>query len=280
MRPTSKFFSLALCLLVPFGVAHGQSRLRLIAANSLVAPDLADITSASSRYFSPEILSPGPESLPRMAPELALARYQVRAHQQLTQMASYSAVTRISAELSDLNQSAEFELQRHYSAPRSLQFTPIRFSGDDFVKHNVINRLLQQEVEHVEKDEAGKTAVVDENYKFSYRGDSEIDGHSVHVYQVKPRGKSALAGLFKGKIYLDVFTGAMRRTEGVLVKSPSFFIRKIEFSSDYDDFAGLSLPVEVHSVASTRALGKAVVNISNHDYSFAPASPLLAQTQP
>jgi hypothetical protein len=279
MRPTSKSFVRAVCLLlVCFGVAQAQTGGRLVAANSLVAPDLAETSAGSAHYLPPEIFSAGPESLPRMAPELTLARYESRAHQQLTQMASYSAVTRISAELSDLNQHAEFELERRYSAPRSLQFTPLHFSGDDFVKHNVINRLLQQEVEHVEKDEGIRTAVIGENYKFSYKGDSEIGGHSVHVYQVKPR--TALAGLFKGRIYLDVFTGALRRTEGVLVKSPSFFIKKIEFTSDYDDFAGFSLPVQVHSVTSTRAVGKAVVNISNRDYSFAPASPLLAQTQP
>lgn len=279
MQPSFKSVGRIICLLlVFFGVAQAQTGERLMAANSLVAPDLTETMAGPGGYLPPEILSAGPVALPRMAPELTLARYEWRAHQQLAQMASYSAVTRISAELSDLNQRGEFELERRYSAPRSLQFTPLHFSGDDFVKHNVINRLLQQEVEHVEKDEGIKTAVISENYKFSYKGDSEIGGHAVHVYQVKPR--SSLAGLFKGRIYLDVFTAAVRRTEGVLVKSPSLFIKKIEFTSDYDDFAGFSLPVQVHSVTSTRAVGKAVVDISNRDYSFTPTSSLLAQTQP
>jgi len=169
MRPTSKFLARGVCLLlVSFGVAQAQTGARLIAANSLVAPDLAETTAGSARYLPPEIFPAGQGSLSRMAPELTLARYELRAHEQLTQMASYSAVTRISAELSDLNQRAEFELERRYSAPRSLQFIPLHFSGDDFVKHNVINRLLQQEVEHVEKDEGIKMAVIGENYKFSY----------------------------------------------------------------------------------------------------------------
>ena len=107
-----------------------------------------------------------------------------------------------------------FELERRYAAPKTLQFVPVQFSGDGFVKHNVINRLLQQEVDRTEKQDGAQTAITERNYKFTYKGESEIDGRSVHVYSVKPR--TNVPGLFKGHVYLDVLTGAMLRAEGKL----------------------------------------------------------------
>ena len=62
-------------------------------------------------------------------------------------------------------------------------------------------------------------AISPANYKFSYKGTNELQGRMVHVYQVKPREKRV--GLFKGRIYIDVYTGSLVRAEGRPVKSPS-----------------------------------------------------------
>ncbi len=206
-------------------------------------------------------------SLPRMSPELALDTYEHRYMRQVEDLAAYTARTLVQAELPDTRQHGEFELQRSYLAPTTLQFKAVRFSGDGFVKSNVIARMLQSEVQHVERREGPQTAITSANYKFSYKGTESIDGQFVHVYAVKPRQKRV--GLFRGKIYLDVTSGSLRRAEGTLVKSPSFFIKKIDFVQDYADVDGFTFPVHVHSVAKTRIIGRAVVDIYNRDY--APA---------
>jgi len=139
--------------------------------------------------------------LPLMSPELALAIYQKHAEQQAAKLASYSAVTVVRAELPDSAQQGEFELQRKFEAPHTLQFTPVHYTGDGFVKNNVITRLLQTEVDHVQKDDPSQTAISMANYKFSYRGLSRVNDRTVHVYQVKPRKKRP--ALFRGHVYLD-----------------------------------------------------------------------------
>jgi hypothetical protein len=156
-------------------------------------------------------------ALPVMSPELALASYLHRTEQQTSSLAAYSAVTVIHAELPDTSQQGEFELQRKFEAPHTLQFTPLHFSGDGFVKSNVITRLLQSEVDHVQKDDPSQTAISPVNYKFSYKGASRVQDRLVHVYQVKPHKKHP--GLFKGRVYLDAHTGALVRVEGNVVKS-------------------------------------------------------------
>ena len=211
-----------------------------------------------------EILPETPATLPRMAPELALASFQQHAARQLSDPVSYSANTVVEAELPDSSQRGEFHLLRRFIAPRTLLFTPVRFVGDNFVKSNVIARLLQAEVDHASKGESARTAITEANYKFSYKGLDNIDGRAVHVFHVKPRGRQP--GLFKGRIYLDASSGSLCRAEGTLVKTQSFFIKRVEFVQDYADIDGYTLPVHARSLARTRLLGRAVVEIATDGY--------------
>ena len=205
-----------------------------------------------------------PPALPRMAPELALDAYQQRSVRQAEELVSYSARTVVHAELPDTSQSGEFELQQHYAAPRTLEFKAVHFSGDSFVKSNVITRILQSEVDHLQKDDMSRTVLNSTNYKFSYKGTGELRDRVVHLYQVKPIKKRA--GLFRGHIFLDAHTGSLVRAEGSLVKSPSFFIKKVDFVQDYADVGPFTLPVHIHSESKTRLVGRAVVDIYQHDY--------------
>jgi hypothetical protein len=210
-----------------------------------------------------------------MAPELALDTYFRRTQRQTLQLGAYTAKTIIAADLPSTSQHGEFELMRSFSAPNSLKFQPVRFEGDGFVKSNVIVRLLQSETSHVEKNEAQTTAINDSNYKFNFKGDDQIGGRVVHVYAVKPREKRV--GLFKGRVAIDVTTGSLVRAEGEFVKSPSVFIKKIEFVQDFVDVGGFTLPVHMHSVADTRIYGKAIVEVENHSYQARPVDAMAAQ---
>jgi hypothetical protein len=207
--------------------------------------------------------------LPVMSPELALVTYQRRVTRQANDLAAYSAVTVVRAQLPDTSQQGEYELERKYEAPHTLQFTPIHFTGDGFVRSNVINRLLQSEVDHVQKDDPGLTAISPANYKFSYKGVSRIDDRLVYVYQVKPHKKRP--GLFKGRVYLDAYSGMLVRAEGAVVKSPSFFVKHIEFVQDYTDVQSFTLPVHIHSEARARIVGRTVVDIVQRDYQAVPS---------
>jgi hypothetical protein len=224
----------------------------------------SDIPPAISSGDEVAVTLAEPAVLPRMAPELALQVYRGRSVIQAQQLASYSATSLIRAQLLDTSQSGEYEVQQHYSAPRTLAFKAVRFTGDAFVKTNVITRFLQSEVNHVQKDNPALNAISPSNYKLSYKGTNELQGRTVHVYQLKPRQKRA--GLFKGRIYVDAYTGSLVRAEGRPVKSPSMFVKKIEFVQDYQDIGPFTLPVHMHSEATARIVGRAVVDVYQRDY--------------
>jgi len=209
-------------------------------------------------------LSLTPVALPCMAPDLALRAYQQLAAQQEMELSSYFSTTIIRARLPDASQYGEYELRQHYAAPRTLEFKAVHFIGDGFVKNNVITRVLQSEANHVQKDDSSLTAITIVNYKFSNKGASQVEGRAVHVYQLKPRRKRV--GLFKGRIYLDAGTGSLVRAEGSMVKSPSFFIKQIDFVQDYENVGSFTLPAHIHSEARTRLIGRAVVGIYHRNY--------------
>jgi hypothetical protein len=239
---TTKVLGLALALVA--GFAAGQRPSRVI--------DEGSIDGGLSK------------PVPNLTPDLALRVYDRRTALQEQQLQAYTDMTLIHAELPDLYEKGEFELQRHYAAPGTLQFIPIHYTGDGFVKTNVIVRLLQAEEDRLQNREASQTAITDANYRFSYAGESDIDGKSVHAYEVRPRTKRK--GLFKGRIYLDPVTGSLVRTEGVLAKSSSFFIKKVRFVNDYADIDAFTFPVRMHAVALVRIIGHAVIDVYHRNY--------------
>jgi hypothetical protein len=215
--------------------------------------------------------------LPVMSPELAFSTYQQRVAQQTKALAAYSAVTVVRAELPETSQQGEYELQRRFEAPHSLQFTPVHFTGDGFVKSNVINRVLQSEVDHVQKDDPELTAISPANYKFSYKGVTHLDDRLVHDFQVKPRKKRM--GLFKGHVYLDAYSGTLVRVEGTAVRSPSFFVKHIEFVQDYTDVQSFTLPTHIHSEAKARIVGRTILDITHRDYQAVPSGAASGEAQ-
>ena len=238
--------------------------LEVPAALSFAAADaLPGLPPAAAPVLAP------PVSVPRMSAELALQTYQKQASRQSQALAGYSAATLIRAALPASSQHGEFELERRYTAPRTLAFKPLHYEGDGFVKTNVIARLLQSEVDHVQKDDPSSTALRRENYKFSHKSTAQIAGRAVHVFQVKPRKKRP--GLFKGQIYLDAYTGCLVRVEGRVVKSPSLFVNKIDFVQDYAEVDGFTFPVRMHSEAKAALVGRTVVDIENRNYQPLPA---------
>lgn len=283
MRKLALVF-IALALVLP-GISNAQQPLTalpvLLARSAAeppsgpgnVPPPVNAFADSTPNAKGPDLVNITP--MPRMAPELALSSYEQRLSRQPLELVGYSATQVYSADLPDTKQKGEWELQRHYVAPKTLEFKPLRFVGDGFVKTNVIARLLKSEVEHVQNDTPASTALTEANYKFKYKGIEAIDGQPMHVFELKPRQKRP--GLIKGKMYLDVHTGALRRVAGELVKSPSFFVKKLEFVQDYADFGGFTFPVHVKSEAKTRLVGRARVEITTRDYTPVSMQPSALQ---
>lgn len=233
---------------------------RLILAWILIAL-CAGPSVASSSPDSPASTGNG-ETL--SSPAQALQAYQARAMRQLTTLAASTDDTIVDAELETTSQRAEFVLKRTFSAPQSLAYTAVTFQGDTFVKNNVIVRLLQSDVDRVQKKNGLTVAIVESNYKFSFRNTEDLNGRMVYVFVLKPRRKES--SLFKGKIFIDTQTDHILRATGKLSRSPSWWIKRVDFTQDYVDIGEFTMPLETRLYTQVRILGPIAIVIRHNSY--------------
>jgi hypothetical protein len=203
--------------------------------------------------------------VPEPSPEQALRTYQERAVRQLIDLAEFADQTCIAAEVPETSQKGQFCFIRSFSAPYSLVYNPLTFVGDSFIKNNVILRFVRSDVEHVQH--SASLAILEENYKFSYKGTENLNGRLLYTFALKPRRKSA--DLFKGKILVDPHTGCLIRAEGRVSKSPSWWIKRIDFTQDYAMVGDFALPIRTVSVTQVRIIGRVVVTIRHSAYEVA-----------
>lgn len=174
----------------------------------------------------------------------------------------------IEATLPRLQKTGRLQALRRISDLGRITYEALKFEGDNSIKKNVIARYLSAEAEASERNERSEAlAVTPDNYKFKYKGQREANGRMAHIFELKPRKKRV--GLYKGELWLDAQTSLPLREAGRFVKNPSIFLKRVEFTREYDIVNGVSVPRQVHSTIHTRLVGKAELLIH-----YRNASPL------
>jgi hypothetical protein len=197
-----------------------------------------------------------------------LDRYLSATRNQDEQMRGLSMKVEIDAALPRLNREGKMNAVRFISRLGRITYRAITFQGDDSIKKDVIAKYLQAEVEAGTAQKS--LGIVPENYKFKYWGIYGDGNWQQHLFEIEPRKKRA--GLFKGWLWIDVKTALPVREQGELVKSPSVFLRKIEFIRDYEIRDGLARPVSIESTIQTRVVGNAQLKVTYSDYEKATES--------
>jgi hypothetical protein len=148
-----------------------------------------------------------------------------------------------------------------------ITYEALKFDGDNTVKKDVILRYLSTEAQAAERPDPD-LAINPKNYKFKYKGTQPLAGREVHVLEVSPRRKAV--GLFKGELWLDAVTCLPMREAGRFVKSPSVFLKRVEFVRDYEIKDGVAIPSRMMSYADTRIVGRTELNISYSNFTKQP----------
>ena len=205
------------------------------------------------------------ESTPPVSPDTIVGNFLEATRNQEEALKGASMEVEMSASLPKLKKQGRLHALRHISALGRITYEALKFDGDNTVKRQVIARYMEAEAE-AQNDPAPNLAVTPRNYKFKYKGLSQVDGGAVHVFEVTPRQKRT--GLFKGELWVDSATYLKVREEGYLVKSPSIFLKRIAFVRQYQIRDGISVPRQVQSVVDTRLVGKAELTIDFSNFSL------------
>lgn len=171
------------------------------------------------------------------------------------------------ASIPKLAMSGTMRALRGISKVGRVTYDALNFDGDNTVKSQVISRYLTSEAQAMESPDPA-IAINPNNYKFKYKGLQNKDGRDVHVLELNPRKKRV--GLFKGEIWLDPQTYLTLREAGKFVKSPSVFLKKVEFVREFEVRDGIAVPTKMSSYADTRLVGRTELDINYSNFSKQP----------
>jgi hypothetical protein len=195
---------------------------------------------------------------PPMPEEELVERYLVAAEGQQDALRGATQEVDIDAAVPKLKKQGKLHALKSISKLGRITYHALGFSGDNTVKTEVIARYLKAEVDAA--DGSSNLSITPKNYKFKYKGTEEHNGRQAYVLHVTPREKRV--GLFKGELWLDAETYLPVRESGSLVKSPSIFLKKMQFVREYGIENGVSTPQRIESKVETRFFGPVELSIS------------------
>lgn len=172
------------------------------------------------------------------------------------------------ARLPKLKKEGRLHALRFITKVGQIRYVADKFVGDNSVKKDVIARYMAAETQATQTPKPSESAIRPENYKFKYKGRLDQDGQGVYIFQVNPRKKRV--GLYKGELWIDAATYLPVREAGRLVRTPSIFLRKVDFVREYAIVDGHVVPKHIQSTIQTRFWGPAELNIDFHNLSFHP----------
>jgi hypothetical protein len=202
-----------------------------------------------------------------MTPDAIVDNYVSASRDQERTLQGASMEVEFAASLPKLKKQGRLHALRRISPLGLIKYEKLRFEGDSTVNKQIITRYLSAEAE-AQMDQPSSTAETPQNYQFKYKGQSLLDGRRVHVFQVSPKQKRQ--GLFNGEIRIDAETYLRVQESGYLVKSPSFFLKRVAFIRKYEIRNGIAVPRQVQSVVDTRLAGRAELTIDFTNFSIDP----------
>jgi hypothetical protein len=221
----------------------------------LDAPTAAPLPKGDAMAFAP-----APDTPQEKEGEKILVQYLQVSKRSI--LRGVTMMAHFAGRMPKLQRSATLDAKRHISKDGSLQYSPTDRQGDASVQKELIIRFINGEMESAGKDNA-KVAINNENYKFKYKGTRDMDGRTAHVFELNPRKKRE--GLFKGELWLDGETGLSVRETGRFVKSPSVFLKRVEFVREYTIRDGVAVPKAMQSSIQTRFWGMAELDVQYSD---------------
>ena len=198
-------------------------------------------------------------SKPPVPEDEMVSRYMDATQQQQSALRGGTMEVDIDANVPNMKTTGKLHALKSISKLGKITYHALGFSGDNSVKTEVIARYLKAEVDAAAQD-GQNFSITPENYKFKYKGVEARDGRDVYILHVTPRHKKI--GLFKGELWVDAQTYLPVRESGSFVKTPSIFLKKMQFVRVYDIQNGVAVPRRMESKADVRFIGPVELSVN------------------
>jgi hypothetical protein len=166
--------------------------------------------------------------------------------------------------------SAQMVVNVKYLSPGTKEFIVQSATGSKLIIDKVIKRLLEAEKEALDAEVQRRSALTEDNYRFTLIGyESGLSG-ARYVLRMEPRTKDKF--LYRGRIWVDAEDFAVVRLEAEPAKNPSFWTKNSEIEQVYMKVSDFWLPAYNRSVTAIRLGGHAELTIDYKDYEITGAS--------
>jgi len=139
--------------------------------------------------------------------------------------------------------------------PSQRDFKIVESKGNDRGE-KVVRKILEHEAQ-AEKVHPSPTAVTRDNYDFALAGREDFEGVSCYLLELKPKRQEP--SLVEGRAWVDPETFAVRKIEGKMSKSPSWWVKEVNLVINFGEIGGIWTQTASHAVADVRVIGKYTV---------------------
>jgi hypothetical protein len=173
---------------------------------------------------------------------------------------AYRAFRRLEGGLVNSHKQGWLEVWTEYRPGRGLTFEIVRSGGYGYVRDKVLPDMLKSEQELLLEGKPLRAPIVARNYTLE---DGGLTDSGLTKLLLHPARKSH--GVVQGAALIEPESGTIKRIEGRLVKSPSFWIRDVDVTWRFTRVGEAILPVELSSSARVRFYGRSQFRMT-YDY--------------
>jgi hypothetical protein len=150
------------------------------------------------------------------------------------------------------NSNSSVVAEVNFKPPTSKDYRIQKSSGSKRGEQ-VVRRLLDHEVETTSDQSHARTALTRDNYEFTHIGEAVLDGQACYLLALKPKRKER--DLIAGQAWVDKQSFLVRRIEGEIAKTPSWWLKRVRLQLAFGDFEGTWLQTSMVAIADVRIVG-------------------------
>ncbi len=165
-------------------------------------------------------------------------------------LTSYEATRLLSVSTRGGKMQATLRARTTLSPEGGFQYEVLDADGSPMLQRKVLRAALEAERTMALRGDGRRGALSADNYAF---GADDDTGSPLLRLTLTPRRSDAL--LVRGAMYVTRDDYDLVRVEGLLVKRPSFWTRRVHVSRQYGRIAGVRVPLAMESTASVLIVG-------------------------
>lgn len=222
-----------------------MKRLLAILVCGLVAGAWAQTPSKPTAAPGAGVQSPDLASLVRKIDEAALAnRQHYRAFVVTREYQMYGS--------NEQKPASEVVARVNFVPPDTKDFQILEATGSSRGE-GIVRHMLEDERKAAETGSA-RGAVTSVNYTFAYLREEQLDGHDCYLLRITPKVKDR--SLIDGQAWVDKSTYLVRKVDGEMSKLPSWWLKSVHVTLDFNGFDGMWLHTGTRAVADVRIFGR------------------------